>query len=191
MDDFVLTATNGGVNFYIGNGPGATGKYRRVYKSVFSDRSEMTVYREGLRKGIENILSDPVAWGTILPVKVWYLWRSDISSMAPYLLPEHHQSYLGWLRVLGQSYYTVIVIVVLVGLCTNNPVRYRRRPSTLLLILTLAYWSIFHMMLYGHGRFHMPVVPVMVVLGIHLSVSRDSLWEWAHRQRADTRRSLG
>ena len=32
------------------------------------------MYREGFSKGIENILSDPVAWSTILPVKVWYLW---------------------------------------------------------------------------------------------------------------------
>ena len=168
MDDFVLTATNGGITFYLGNGPGATGRHRLVDKSVFSDRSEMTVYREGFRKGIENIQSDPVAWSTILPVKVWYLWNSDFSSMAPYLLPEHYQSHLGWLRVLGQSYYTIIVIVALVGLCTNNPLRYWRRPSTLLLILTLGYWTLFHMMFHGQGRFHMPMVPVIVVLGIHL-----------------------
>ncbi len=168
MDDFVLTATNGGITFYVGNGPGATGKYRRVDKAVFSDRSEMTVYREGFTKGIENILSDPVEWVTILPVKVWYLWRSDISSMAPYLLPKHHQSHLRWLRVLGQSYYTVIVLVALVGLCTSSPLRYWRQPSILLLVLTLVYWTLFHMMFHGQGRFHMPMVPVVVVLAIHL-----------------------
>ena len=168
MDGLVLTATNGGKTFYLGNGPGATGKYRRVDMSVFSDRSEMTVYREGFRKGVDNILSDPIAWASILPVKVWYLWVSDISSMAPYLLPEHYQSRLGWLRVIGQSYYTAIVLATLVGLCTDNPLRYWRQPSTLLLILTLAYWTLFHMMFHGQGRFHMPMVPVIVVLGIHL-----------------------
>ena len=88
--------------------------------------------------------------------------------MAPYLLPEHYQSHLGWLRVLGQSYYTIIVVVALVGLCTNNPLRYWRQPSTLLLILTLAYWTLFHMVFHGQGRFHMPMVPVILVLGIHL-----------------------
>ena len=168
MDGLVLTATNGGKTFYLGNGPGATGKHRRVDMSVFSDRSEMTVYREGFRKGVENIVMDPLTWASILPVKVWYLWRSDISSMAPNLLPEGHQSHLGGLRVMGQSYYTAIVLAALVGLCTNNPLRYWRQPSTLLLILTLAYWTLFHMMFHGQGRFHMPMVPVIVVLGIHL-----------------------
>ena len=168
MDDFVLTATNGGITFYVGNGPGATGKHRRVDMSVFSDRSEMTVYREGFRKGVENIVRDPRAWASILPIKVWYLWRSDISSMAPYILPERHQLYLGWLRVLGQSYYTAIILIALVGLGTNSPLRYWQQPATLLLILTLAYWTLFHMMFHGQGRFHMPMVPVIVVLGIHL-----------------------
>ena len=168
MDDLVLTATNGGKTFYLGNGLGATGRHRRVDMSVFSDQSEMTVYREGYRKGVENILSDPVAWAQILPVKVWYLWRSDISSMAPYLLPERHQPLLGWLRVLGQTYYTVIVLAALVGLCTTSPLRYWRHSSMFLLILTLVYWTLFHMMFHGQGRFHMPMVPVIVVLGIHL-----------------------
>ena len=168
MDDLVLTATNGGKTFYLGNGPGATGKHRRVDMSVFSDQSEMTVYREGFRKGVENILSDPVAWAQILPVKVWYLWRSDISSMAPYLLHERHQPLLGWLRVLGQTYYTVIVLAALVGLCTTSPLRYWRHPSVFLLILALVYWTLFHMMFHGQGRFHMPMVPVIVVLSIHL-----------------------
>ena len=136
--------------------------------SVFSDQSEMTVYREGFRKGLENILNDPLAWAQVLPVKVWYLWRSDISSMAPYLLPERHQSLLSWLRVLGQTYYTAVILATLVGLCTNNPLRYWRHPCTLLLILTLAYWTLFHMMFHGQGRFHMPMVPVIVVLGIRL-----------------------
>ena len=136
--------------------------------SVFSDQSEMTVYREGFRKGVENILSDPVAWAQILPVKVWYLWRSDISSMAPYLLPERHQPLLGWLRVIGQTYYTVIVLAALVGLCTTSPLRYWRHLPVFLLILTLVYWTLFHMMFHGQGRFHMLMVPVIVVLGIHL-----------------------
>ena len=168
MDSLILTATNGGKTFYLGNGPGATGKHRRVDMSVFSDRSEMTVYREGFRKGVEHIVSDPIAWASILPTKVWYLWRSDVNSMAPYLLPERHQSHLGWLRVTGQIYYAAIVLVTLVGLCTNTPLRYWRQPSTLLLILTLAYWTLFHMMFHGQGRFHMPMVPVIVVLAIHL-----------------------
>ena len=41
---------DGGKTFYNGNGPGATGTYRRLDMSVFSDSSEMTVYREGFRK---------------------------------------------------------------------------------------------------------------------------------------------
>ena len=168
MDGLILTATNGGKTFYLGNGPGATGKHRRVDMSVFSDRFEMTVYREGFRKGVEHIVGDPIAWASILPTKVWYLWRSDVSSVAPYLLPARHQSHLGWLRVTGQSYYTAIVLVTLVGLCINNPLRYWRQPSTLLLILTLAYWTLFHMMFHGQGRFHMPMVPAIVVLAIHM-----------------------
>ena len=54
--NFVLTATNGGLTFYMANGPGATGEFRSVPEGTFSDSSEMTVYREGVQMGLRHIV---------------------------------------------------------------------------------------------------------------------------------------
>ena len=68
MDAPIITSANGGLVFYLGNGPGATGKHRDIDYSVFSDDSEVNVYREGPRLGFEHILEEPVRWATVLPV---------------------------------------------------------------------------------------------------------------------------
>ena len=169
MGEPVLTATNGGITFYVGNGPGATGKYRRIDRSIFSDSSEMTVYREGIQGGLKNIVNDPGTWLSILPTKFLTLWKSDISSIAPYVMPDRYHEYiLRPSRWIAQLYYVILVLSAFIALLMMPKLHYWMRFPPLLILLTLAYWTGFHLMFHGQGRFHMPMVPVIVIMSVHL-----------------------
>ena len=168
MGQPVLTATNGGITFYKGNGPGAFGGHRSVDPSVFSDTSELTVYREGIRMGIEHIVDHPVQWLGILPRKFFHLWASDRYNMAPFIIPEHYLKFLPVLWVIAQLYWTIIVLAAGAAALTRSVREYWLRFPAILLPLTLVYWTAFHMMFHGEGRFHVQVIPVVVVMGAHL-----------------------
>ena len=168
MGEPVLTATNGGITFYKGNGPGAFGGHRDVDRSVFSDTSELTLYREGIRLGIENIVGDPVGWIAIMPRKFFHLWASDRYNMAPFIIPERFRPLLPTLWVIAQLYWMAIVLSAAAALLTRLSGGYWLRFPTILFPLTLVYWTAFHMMFHGEGRFHAQVIPLVVIMGVHL-----------------------
>ena len=76
MGEPVLTSTNGGRLFYMGNGPGATGEHRAIPPGTFSETSEITAYREGIKLAIEHMMEHPASWLRILPIKFFHLWAS-------------------------------------------------------------------------------------------------------------------
>ncbi len=73
----VLTSTNGGTVFYIGNGPYAIGSHANFPTGAFSALDELTMYREGYKLGLEHIVNNPIEWAKVLPRKFFHLWASD------------------------------------------------------------------------------------------------------------------
>ena len=168
MDGFVLTATNGGITFYLANGPGATGEFRAVPAGTFSDPSEMTIYREGVRKALGHMVSHPEQWVALLPVKFFHLWASDRYSIAPSIIPEAYRGMVPVLWVVAQVYWTLIVIGA-VGAAVSRPIMgYWLRFPAVLFPLTLLYWNFFHLMFHGEGRFHIQMIPIVVIVAGHL-----------------------
>ena len=175
MDYPVLIATNVGKVFLTGNGPGATGEYRVIPINTFSDPSEITAYREGLRMGVEYILSEPAEWLSILPNKFFHIWASDRYNIAPSIVPETYRGIVPALWVVAQLYWTVIVLAFMASLFTRSPGGYWLKFPAILFLLTLTYWTAFHMMFHGEGRYHMQVVPVVAIVGVHL-LARNRDW---------------
>ena len=175
MSDFVLTATNGGITFYMANGPGATGEYYALPKGTFSDSSEMTVYREGIEMGLRHVVSHPDQWIALLPIKFFHLWASCRYNIAPSIIPEAYGRIVPVLWVIAQAYWTVIVIGATLAAVSRPIWGYWLKFPAVLFPLTLLYWTAFHMMFHGEGRFHIQVIPVVAIIAAHLL---DSGRDW-------------
>ena len=193
MDDFVLTATNGGINLLIGSGPSATGRYHRVDKSMFSDTSEMTVYRESIDLTIEHVLSDPLAWVRLMPVKFLYLWAGE-GGMPRSLkgasedLQRHLQPWVSVVWWSAQLHWLTVAIVAAVAVVTR-PTRYWLSFPAVLLPAILLYWTAFHMPFFGVARFHAQMIPVVVVVAIHLPGGDRDWLSWVRQSHQKRERS--
>lgn len=176
MGEFVLTATNGGITFYQANGPGATGEFRFVPEGTFSDSSEMTVYREGIQLGLRHIVSHPEQWIALLPIKFFHLWASDRYNIAPSIIPEAYRGIVPVLWVIAQVYWTIIVIGATLAAVSRPILGYWLKFPAVLFPLTLLYWTGFHMMFHGEGRFHIQMIPVVAIIAAHL-LGRDRDWK--------------
>ena len=163
----ILTASNGGVTFYNGNGPGATGKYRILDReAIFSDISEVGVNREGFQLTIKHLRTKPLEWLRIAPVKFFYLWGGDGFGMT--LVPNELKSVGSSLVILSHVYWATIAVAAIVTLALGLRQRYWLKPPASLLLTCLIYWTAFHLMVFGDGRFNMPMFPLVAMIAAHL-----------------------
>ena len=177
MGEPILTTTNGGYNFYIGNGPGATGAYRGIKEVEFSDFSELDWEREGYKLAINHIVSHPVEWLIVLPKKFFHLWASDWAGVAYTTLPRGYPANTVTLpMMIAQVYWTIIAFTAAVAVFTRPLRAYWMKFPANLLWLTPVYWTFFHMMFHGVGRFHMPLIPLIAIIGVHL-LTGDRDWK--------------
>ena len=180
MDAFVLTSTHGGYNLLVGNGPDAVGQHETVDMSVFSDTSEMTVYRESIRLTLEHLGNRPLSWLRLLPSKFFYLWASDadwVTFARAFNLSVFHKQFQDWLPALKwftQLYWAVIALMA-AGAVLTRPLRYWLSFPANLFSILVVYWTAFHMAFFGMGRFHAQVIPVIVILAVHL-LAKDRDW---------------
>ena len=191
MGEPVLTSTNGSLIFYIGKGPGTTGIHRSIPDGTFSDSSEITMYREAYRLALEYMVEHPVEWFKVLPRKFFHLWASDWSGVAYTTLSRGYPADLVTLPMLVAQAFWVVVALVAMAASFTRPVRgYWLSFPAALMPLTLLYWTAFHMVFQGEGRYHMQVIPVIVIVAVHL-LARDRDWRaWlppGSRRRRDPR----
>ena len=148
--------------------------------SIFSDTSEMTVYRESIRLTIDHVMDHPLSWFKLLPSKFFYLWASDadwVTFARAFNLSVFHEQFHDWLpalKWLTQLYWMGIVLMALAAVLTR-PLRYWFSFPVIIFPTLIIYWTAFHMMFFGMGRFHAQVIPVIVILAVHL-LSRDRDW---------------
>ena len=176
MGEPVLTSTNGGIVFLIGNGPGSTGIHRNIPADTFSDASELTVYRESYKLALIHMANNPVEWISVLPRKFFHLWASDWSGVAYSTLPRGYHADLVTLPMLvAQASWVITAIAAAVAVWTR-PIRdYWLKFPVILISLTLTYWTAFHLLFQGEGRYHMQVIPLIVIIALHLPM-RDRNW---------------
>ena len=183
MGEPILTATNGGITFYMANGPGATGRQRVVHmEDTFSDSSEVTVYRESIRLTLEHILNHPVEWLKLMPIKFFYLWAGDTWNIVPGAFSEDHRRLVPVLRIVAQAYWTAIVIGAVLAVITRPLRGYWFRFPVIALPLTLLCWSAFHTMFHGGSRFHAQMIPVVIIVAVHVLASDRDWRAWLPRR---------
>ena len=180
MREPILTSTNGGYNFFIGNGPRATGLYRRASDDTeFANFSELDWHKEGYRLGLENVVRHPVEWVSLLPKKFYFLWAHNLRSVVHYLLTgQYRTDPVSFGMVVSMLCWVALGVTAIVALFTRSLRNYWLKFPAVLLLLMLVYWTGFHMLVFGVGRFSMQMGPVLAIIGVHLLDGQRDWRSW-------------
>jgi tetratricopeptide (TPR) repeat protein len=169
--DFVPITSNGGINFYIGNGDAANGGYVRPEGlDIVSDPDGRTIAEKALGRPLRpsqvsgywfgrawsDIVSNPGRWAKLMV-------RKAVFAISSYELPQLENYYFqrrfsGLLR-LPLPGFALVAPLGLVGLGMT----FRRRRARLAALYLCAYlFSI--VLFFVVARYRLPIVPLLTVL---------------------------
>lgn len=189
--EFVLLATQGGVNCWIGNNPKADGMHASLpgigTDWTIKDTEEIAAGECGrrlkhgelsgfyYRKALNFIIAHPAkeAW-LLLRKTLLFFNRFEISNN------KHLSHFIGlapWLPPLTHLNFGLLLPLSVIGVVAG-----RRKKETHLLVAFVLLYAISVILFFTTARFRMPVVPVLCVLAA-LAI------EWFH-QGLRTRRGL-
>ncbi|MCK4547474.1 MAG: glycosyltransferase family 39 protein, partial [Candidatus Eisenbacteria sp.] len=201
--DAVFIASQGGVNFYIGNGPYADGKtvlLRGTYEAEYShglgeyqDQVHLmsvamaeqatgrgmkpsAIDRYWYGKAIESIRDGPGRFAGLLLRKLYYFWNSQETSNNRNigLFIREHSPWLRW----PLPWFGLIAPLGIVGLVAA----WRRGRGVRLLTLFLLGQMIAVVLFFVTARFRMPAVMALLVFasyGVFWLVGRIRATDWA------------
>jgi tetratricopeptide (TPR) repeat protein len=171
--DFVLIASQGGINFYVGNNAAADGLHSnvpglgsnwdvptvsrlaylaegRVLKS-----SEVSDYYYGL--GFDFILDKPLAWGRLTLKKLFAVWsRLEISNNRDLYFFKGETEILPYLRILG---FWLIGPLGLLGWWLS----WRRRLLPGWFLWLMPVYTLAVVAFFMTARFRLPLIPPLLI----------------------------
>ncbi len=178
--DLVLIAWQGGLNFYLGNNPDATG-YTPVSPLTGGDlvgaigRATAVAEQETkralrpseisafwYRKGVDFMVSQPLNWLRLLGKKITYFWKGyEISNPLNIYLHKKFSSLFNFLLGEGIIYipFGLIGPFSILGLFFTL----KRWREYLLLYLFIFSYSASVIVFFVCGRFRMPVIPLLLM----------------------------
>jgi hypothetical protein len=162
----IPVAANGGINFFLGNRPGATGETPLPPGLLWQDtvqepiRAGLTGLAEQDRywwdRSVEAVAGDPVRWVRLLSRKAVIFWNAfessnnkDLDHFTAVSLPvRHYRGWFGALFCLGCA-----------GLAASL-----RRPGALMIVsLMTGYWMAVSLF-FTTARYRLPLVPFIAIL---------------------------
>ena len=182
----VVVSTGAAANLLAGHWSGADGagtfipgnSIQEQYLYLSNPEREVVMYRAHIRKAIAWAVRHPWEEITLVPRKVYHLYRSDSSAVQwIQTRPVMNQEQADWWTDLSNGCYYVVGGWVLLSIpawwCLRDPRR-------LLLMLTVLYFSlIFGVVFVGDPRYHFALVPAAVVLA---SPALVVVWEHMRRR---------
>ena len=170
LGGFVPVSSNGGINFLIGNGPGATGAFTeaplaRVKEAGLSERE---ADRLAWRLGVEAVITSPFRFLSLAPKKVFYMYADDAQALrwnlkgmrardAPVRYSPLELAGMG----VVQLYYTVVVLAsIAFAVLAIRRRLFRREVSAIGYWILLAF-ACTAILFFGDPRYHFPVTPFL------------------------------
>ncbi|MBN2183793.1 MAG: tetratricopeptide repeat protein [Candidatus Krumholzibacteriota bacterium] len=186
---FVPVTTHGGINFYIGNRPGATGIYaapegmRSDMRGLIEDAETFAEKESGrdmspaevsdywFGRSREWVFEEPGAFLRLLSRKFVLFWNgTEVSDIIEISIFRRECGALWFLFVP----FSAISILAFSGFCVL--LYFRRNRGVPLIFLSAALGSI--MLFYINSRYRIPSVPVLIVAA---ALSVTTLAEWVRR----------
>ena len=165
----IALSSNGGVNLMIGNNATSTGAYKYTFDPLlFHDsKGEFDVDHKALRYAASYIVSNPVASAFNAAKKIGRLFESEGALLvmtfhdAPEDASTHYSSKyasvpLPWILLTNFSYF-IIVLAAAFGFLSAA-----REELWWILLAAFFSWLVVHAMFFGGGRFHFPLMPLLV-----------------------------
>jgi 4-amino-4-deoxy-L-arabinose transferase-like glycosyltransferase len=175
--EFVPIATNGGVNFYIGNNEKASGTFEwalppgAVWQEYSPDGSfELEASRLGYKRGLSFVIKNPGRFLVLTVRRVSYLLRPPYSSID--LGESTHQlmAKLVWLTM----YIAFFVLAFLVA-----PFRFKGgMRSHLLWLIAIGMLALPYVVTYAATRYRITLMPFVIIIA---SAAMDDLCRKANR----------
>jgi len=167
--EVVLISTNGGLNLFTGNNPGATGHWERAEENLafYAPQSELEGVSEVqsdkiMRKAaLTFIRQNPTRFLVLAMQKFRFFWTDNEELVTTPL--EAASTFAGWILLLLAS---VMGIALSMG---------EWHKSLLLYLLIIGYMSV-HLVFFALARFRLPLVPLLSIYAGYGIVSAPSIW---------------
>ena len=188
-----LTLTsNTGVNFWIGNHPGASGAYSWPGDSPLAHVDDEFARSDlGMRLGMEYIRDHPLLvletlpkkWAHFFAVDYWLLmsmqYQPDFREIANAGIVFGRFS---WFNILLTHLpFAAVLLLCALGVITRPP---GEGGNVLYLLSPVAYWLLVHMVFYAGARYRFPIDSLLMVgaaYGAILLLRRKCTWTRARR----------
>ena len=185
--DFVPIASQGGVNFYIGNNPQSDGRtaivpgtrwdwwggyedsIRMAEKAVGRKLKPSEVSDYYFKKGLKFIVTEPGKSIPLLANKLYLFWAAGERSNNKYIYFFWHQSGMGKVPLPG--FWFVGPLALLGGVLLWH----RRRELSLLYLFVAAY-TLAIIAFFVNDRFRLPAAPVLAVFAAYAVCHLWSVW---------------
>ncbi|HEY8490452.1 MAG TPA: glycosyltransferase family 39 protein [Dehalococcoidia bacterium] len=170
LDAFVPLSTNGGVDLWIGNHPGAPGHFWLPDPAVFPQDAP-TAERElrwdaiGRREALGYMAAHPLATARAAVAKLYYVFSEDSSVETAETWGR--SPFLGTLeRGVLSSAASGFLYAVLALAALGAPLWWAAadRPLRLLLLAVPLLWLLTYALVFGDPRFNYPLVPFLCAL---------------------------
>ncbi len=129
-----------------------------------------------MRHGFRYVLDHPLQTLQRSAVKSLHFWNLERTLVAGlqrgYFGPAPRHVVLGAAALVCGAYAVVILTAIFGGFVRSWP---EPRTFGLLVLMTLYLWAL-HAVTFGHPRYHLPLIPLLVVLAAGACVDPQALW---------------
>ena len=195
--DLVLIDTIGGMNLYLGNYEHTelhrawaaielTGDKAWFYghEKVLSEMNEAQKHKWAINKAKEFILNHK--WLTVKRalVKAANFWGLEREVIGPIIKGK-------WARLNKPSYLVVITFLIfstygLVLVCSVFGLLFHlkfRNKGILLCVVLILFFTGMHAVVYGHSRYHLPLMPLLAIFASWAIMNIRIIWRFRHSWR--------
>lgn len=162
----VLLETKGGVNLWLGNSPHTPNEFiRNVWKVGVREpmlaglpQDEVLRDRTAYALALNNIRAQPLTFLARMPAKFADFWGFERSLVD---VAEATTRGEGWnsLSKIGADLFGIVVYIIVMVCGVTGLVLARNDAWKILFSLFILYFIAVHLVIFGDGRFHLPLIP--------------------------------